>query len=347
VTINVLSVDGGGIRGVGSAHILEVFEKQLGRPLHEAFELFVGTSTGSILAGGIAAKALSATQLKALYLEDGHKMFVRSLLGTIERGFFRAKYRTDRKGQTVRHIIGDVSLGEIPRNFMAAFYDIGDRPGPVFANGGPTYRAKDPPDDNYRDWPLWSVINASSSAPMYFDPAPISIGGRSVLGVDGGVFANNPTICAFIEARNLFKTDDIVVISIGTGLTRLSFPRQKRWGVLQWASPFDHIPLMEAMFDGQSSTVSHQMEQILDGRFFRFEFNLDKYTHVTMDDASAANQQAIIDAADSYLQDSSTVQQMADAIAAVNGKEMNTPEPRLSLPPGTTRPGREPGTDAR
>jgi uncharacterized protein len=345
MTINVLSIDGGGIRGVGSAHMLEALEAHLGKRLDEAFQLFVGTSTGAILAGGIAAKAMTASELKTLYRSDGRQMFVRSILGSLEHGLFRARYRTDRKGATIKRILGDMKLGTIPRNFMATFYDMGSKSGPVFANGGPDYRGKSPPDNNFRDWPLWSVINASSSAPMYFDPARFRVGGRAVVGVDGGIFANNPTMCAFVEARNLFRTDDIVVVSVGTGLSRLSFPHRKRWGMLQWASPFDHVPLLEAMFDGQSSTVSHQMAQVLNQRLFRFEFNLDHYPHITMDDASDGNQNAIIAATDAYLAMPDTRQKLADAAAAVTAG-IAMPAPKLSLPPDTQRPDREPEDDA-
>jgi len=335
MTINVLSVDGGGIRGVGTAHILEEFERRLGRPLHEAFQLFVGTSTGSILAAGIAAKGMTAGQIKTLYRQDGKKMFVRSFLGAIEHGLFRGRYSTERKGATLRNILGDLTLGEVPRNLMCTLYDIGDQPGPVFANGGPAYRAKPIPDDDYHDWPLWSVINASSSAPMYFDPAEIQIDGRTVRGVDGGLFANNPSMCAFVEARKLFATDDILVVSVGTGLSKLSFPRRRRWGVLTWASPFDHVPMMEAMFDGQSSTVSHQLQQVLDKRVFRFEFSLDNCPQVTMDDTSDANQDAIVKAAADYLALSDTQQQLDAAVAAVLAKDHGPPVPKLALPPGS------------
>lgn len=342
MTINVLSVDGGGIRGVGTAHILEEFEKRLGAPLHEAFQLFVGTSTGAILAGGLAAKGMSAAEIKALYRKDGKKMFVRSFLGSLEHGLFRAKYKTERKGETLKSILGELTLGKIERNFLGTFYDIGDQPGPVFANGGPDYRAKREPDDKYHDWPLWAVINASSSAPMYFDPAPFEIGGRTVLGVDGGLFANNPTMCAFVEARNLFGTDDINVVSAGTGLSKLSFPRRKRWGLITWGSPFDHVPMMEAMFDGQSSTVSHQVEQVLGQRSFRFEFSLDKCPHVTMDDVSIPNQDAILKAADDYLKLPDTQTLLNSAVAAVRAKASAMPVPKMALPPGTPDPSNGP-----
>src|SRR6266849_5514369 len=98
------------------------------------------------------------------------------------------------------------------------------------------------------------AARATSAAPTYFEPLKIESGaatGYYAL-VDGGLFANNPALCALVEARTLFGNDDILLVSLGTGASTrpLSYRKTKHWGVAGWAKP-----VLDIAFDGVSSTV--------------------------------------------------------------------------------------------
>src|SRR5437879_669145 len=97
--INVLSIDGGGIRGIIPARILSAIEDGIGQPLHKVFDLIAGTSTGGIIALGIGTIANGGSpyrpaDLVAYYVENGPKIFRKGLLTPI-KSFFGPKYSPD------------------------------------------------------------------------------------------------------------------------------------------------------------------------------------------------------------------------------------------------------------
>lgn len=312
--IRVLSMDGGGIKGVGSAQMLCVLEDKLReknpeKGVADTFDLFVGTSTGCIIAAGLTMYGhvdadLSPAGLKRLYEMRGREMFTPKLLGAQPFDWSHAKYQSDPKRRIIQEEIGKTTLGELPRNFMGTTYNIGVRPGPYFMHGGPRYRLKsDVHNEDYPDLLLSQVVDASSNAPTYFEPNHIRAAGLDGRGVDGGVFANNPAMCAYVEAYDLWPEDrDILVASFGCGRSALQYPHNQTWGVLEWASPGQGVPLMEVMFNGQAETVTHQLQRLLGPeRFFRFDFNLDGEGQIRMDDTRKANVDLIVQAADEEL----------------------------------------------
>ena len=328
MTKHVLSIDGGGIRGIGPAHMLAALDRMVRKSaaeevrLSQCFDLFVGTSTGCILAGGLAADAqlsadLSPEALEKLYRDRGRAMFTPDVFGSNPLDWSHAKYKTRAKGRVLQEILGDLTLGELDRNFMGTYYNIGASPGPVFAHGGPAYRAN--PKENkpeYAKIPVWEVIDASSSAPVYFDPALVEAPGYQAVGVDGGMFANNPAMCAYVEAIKLWgPAEEIVVASFGCGYQSVSYPQRSTWGVLEWASPAKGLPILQVISHGQSETVSHQAEHILGSdRFYRFDFCLDGLK-VRMDDPSVQNLDRIIAAADVLLASPACQARMAQLAA--------------------------------
>ena len=330
MVIRVLSIDGGGMRGVGAAHMLAYLETQLlaaGKPgVADSFDLFVGTSTGAIIAAGLATDGYeghdrSPAKLRQLYYDYGSRMFTPALKGLNPFGLMRGKYREESKGNALKEVLGEITIGKLKRNFLATSYNIGDGPGPVFVNGGPNYPLS---DRAYDSLPLWQVVNASSSAPIYFDPSILTGEFVADQGVDGGLFANNPAMCGYVEARALFgkalaaiAQDDIIVVSFGCGQQSLRFPSRKRWGLLQWAAPWYGMPLLEAMFDGQSATVSHQMKHLLHDRFFRFDFDLRSLGKVALDDARHPDLDRVKNAADASLATSDTKELIKNLVAVL------------------------------
>ena len=130
---------------------------------------------------------------------------------------------------------------------------------------------------------LAQVVRATVAAPSYFPPAMIG----ELCFIDGGVFANNPAVCAYAEARRLYPGErDFTVVSLGTGRRpgSLSCNKIKNWGAVQWA-----IPLLGVLSDSASATVNYQMNTFVDVRhYFRFNPMLDADS-TDMDNASKEN----------------------------------------------------------
>ena len=143
------------------------------------------------------------------------------------------------------------------------------------------------------DFPMRQVARATSAAPTFFEPVKIPAEGPTgyYALVDGGLYANNPALCALVEARSLFGDEPLLVVSLGTGaLTRpIVYEDARHWGLARWAKP-----VLDIAFDGVSSTVDYQLQRMLrhqageQQRYYRFQPILDPGL-TDMDDTSPRN----------------------------------------------------------
>jgi hypothetical protein len=294
----ILSIDGGGIRGLIPALLLEALESRTGKPAARMFDLVCGTSAGGIIACGLARPAaqggpVPASDLVSLFAERGQEIFKRSLW----RGIFSVGGNLDEQyphaplEAILLGILKDARLSAAAPELLVTSYDIENRV-PYFFKS--TYAKAGKPG---RDHLLRDIARATSAAPTYFEPALVlsldTAPERRAL-IDGGVFANNPAICAYAEARALGRQrDDILMVSLGTGYATRAIPYEeaKDWGNLGWLKP-----VLAIMFDGSSSAVDYQLKELLpeqaDGpRYYRFDTYLDK----ALDDLDAAAESNIAD----------------------------------------------------
>ena len=289
----VLSIDGGGIRGVIPAVLLEHIEKKTGKPIAELFDLIVGTSTGGILAIGLTVPGArgvpkySATEMLELYADRGSEIFERSfwrgvtsLGGTLDESYDHRPLE-----KILREYAGNATLKDCVKPVVITSYDI-ERRQPYFFK---TSKAKKFKDRNHF---LRDAARATSAAPTFFEPEVVKSMSqrptRRVL-VDGGVFVNNPSMCAYVEAAATGrKSEDMVVVSLGTGVNTRKIPYDdaKGWGALGWVRP-----IISIMMDGESDAADYQLRQLLPDestnnkqRYFRFDTELD----LALDDMDAA-----------------------------------------------------------
>jgi uncharacterized protein len=301
--IRVLSIDGGGIRGIIPAIVLAELERATGRPVAETFDLVAGTSTGGILALALTMKGpdggphWSAEQMIALYEEEGPNIFDRTVWDMIRSagGLLDEKYPPAGMRRAFKTYMGEARLSEALTEVLVTAYEIEQRTTYFFKSA--KARADERDDFLIRD-----AAQATSAAPTYFEPARIECGGgRPDLAlVDGGVFANNPAMCAYAEALKDEGDDEITLLSLGTGeLTRsLPFDKAKDWGLAEWAKP-----IIDVVFDGVSDATDHHLEQILGrNRYFRFQTRLDR-ARDDMDDASERNLHLLKQEAEELLRD--------------------------------------------
>ncbi|GAB4485962.1 MAG: patatin-like phospholipase family protein [Thermodesulfovibrionales bacterium] len=277
----VLSIDGGGIRGIIPAMTLAELERITNRKTSSLFDLIAGTSTGGILACALAApNPMPAREIIGLYLQEGPEIFERSGIGRLGTGFglFGPKYTGKQLQASLREYLGHARLTDCAPEVLVTAYDI-ERRQPHFFKSHKARKHED------RDCSLVEVAAATASAPTYFPPCKVDSGGYSAALIDGGVYATNPAMCALVEAMTLWPGEEIMLVSLGTGeLTRpMPYEDAKGWGLAKWATR-----ILDAVFDGASDTVSYQCAQILGDRFTRIQCSLTVASD-DMDDASEEN----------------------------------------------------------
>jgi patatin-like phospholipase/acyl hydrolase len=285
--MNVLSVDGGGIRGVIPAMVLADLEERTGRHTSELFDLIAGTSTGGIIAlaltvpGADGKPRWTAQDLVDLYLTEGPRIFHRTIGRIIVTGLglLDEKYDANALEQALRTYLGEAMISEALTDVLITSYDLEHRQ-PFFFK---TDRAKQKPQ---HDWRMREAARATAAAPTYFEPEKLTAEGVTFALCDGGVFAANPAMCAYAEARRRHARAEIRLVSLGTGqLTRpLHYEDVRDWGLIAWARP-----LFDVVFDGVSDATQYELEQLLPAAdYTRFQIELIGASD-SLDDASAPN----------------------------------------------------------
>ncbi|MEJ2670873.1 MAG: patatin-like phospholipase family protein [Deltaproteobacteria bacterium] len=284
----LLSIDGGGIRGVIPALILAEIEERTNQSTASLFDLMAGTSTGGIISlalsrdGGGGVSKYRALDLVDLYVDRGPDIFSRSFWQGVSSvaGIADEKYSQEPLEAILREYFDDTPLDAALTRVLVSGYAIETR-SPFFFK---SWR------DKSRGVLMREAARATSAAPTYFEPALVQVQGQEVALIDGGVYVNNPAMSAYSEARRLFPDEtDFLLVSLGTGsLTRpIRYQEAKDWGKVQWA-----LPILSVVFDGVSGAVDYQLGQILGESFFRFQTNLET-ANDDMDDASPANLAAL------------------------------------------------------
>ena len=279
----VLSIDGGGIRGIIPALVIAHLEQKTGQPASELFDFIVGTSTGGMLALGLAlqgeegAPQFSAKQMVKLYGVHGGEIFEQSLWRKLRSvgGVLEEAYSHEALERILNQYFGAHALADCCVPTMVTSYDIQNRRTVFFKSWHADHGAI-----------LCSeAARATSAAPTYFEPTTLAWADESATLVDGGIFMNSPSVSAYAEARKLFPDESIALLSLGTGeLTRaIPYEAARTWGSALWV-----MSLLDCMFDGVSKAADHQMRLFLGQHYLRLQTPLH-YASDDMDDASRGN----------------------------------------------------------
>jgi uncharacterized protein len=300
----VLSVDGGGIRGLLPAVLLAALEGRENRLVGQLFDLVAGTSTGGIIACG-AALGVPAAHMVALYHDRGGAIFDRSVFQNAESvfGAVGAKYDPEPLEHELGAVLGDrwlhdpVSAELLVPSYVCKLPAPSDEDGDGVAEQASSFFFKSwkARADSRVDFHLRDIARATSAAPTYFPAARImNAKGETFVCVDGGVFANNPALCAWAAAKQLWPNDDIQVVSLGTGTKVLPIDAAD-WGALEW---LPHI--FSTFMDGAADTVSYVAQDILGPSFVRCEMAVASDVNDAFDCASHQNIEALSRMADVY-----------------------------------------------
>jgi patatin-like phospholipase/acyl hydrolase len=338
--LRILSIDGGGIRGILPAKILEGLEDIIRTRegpkarVVDYFDLIAGTSTGGLLTCMMLSphNESDASSLVDVYENHGAEIFRRSL------NQFVSSYRKSGIEQFLDRQFGDLRLNELDKPCLITAYETKRRK-PFFFR---QHRAIQHESHNFF---VKDVARATSAAPTYFPPAQI-ISGTNIRYplVDGGVFANNPAMCALVEGLTLNWTDglsletpqkepipqeEIIVLSLGTGKERehYRFEKTRNFNKLTWLKP-----LIEFMMDGNADTIHYQLEKLYsksknsENQYLRINPSLDEATR-DLDDVTDKNLKALREAGQYAVEkNSKKLHKLAELLIKQKTPRKHTPE---------------------
>ena len=291
----ILSIDGGGLRGAFAAHLLKRVEEELAIDWRGRFGLMAGTSTGSILAAGLAC-GQSATTLAEFYNKHGQAVFAPHLLARLDRlRLFKSRYRNSKLKALAELVFEDVTLGQVPSPLILPAVDIVNGCVHVFKSKYSDGFVRDP---NVR---VADAVLASCCAPTYFNPHLVA---DKYLLTDGGLWANNPSLVAAIDAHYRLDValEDLRILSIGTGTSKAFYPLSagkwrdrlvrswQGWGLLtRWGGS----QLLDLILNLQSETAHNTLCLLLKEsplqpkQVLRITFESD--SPLPLDDAAKTN----------------------------------------------------------
>jgi hypothetical protein len=269
-----LAIDGGGYRGIMVAKALWILEEHLNKSCLEIFNLTAGTSTGSLISGGIST-GLKASEIYNLYNDLGGKVFKKRLRSTKPFSYlFRYMYSNRTLEEALRKNLGEMTFKDFndsnpDKDMIITVRDLVEN----------RTRFIKPWKTEYHTWKIWKAVLASCTVPTYF---PV-VDGRYV---DGGVGSfSNPCYIAAYEIEFCLKNWDLketTLISIGTGRAKQGLKpyEANKYCQLKWIKPMFDMFLLDA--SDQQVRIVQRFFGDLD--FRRYQVDLEE--HIEMDDTS-------------------------------------------------------------
>lgn len=288
----ILSIDGGGIRGLIPALVLEEIENRTKARIADLFHLIAGTSTGGILAVGLAVPdeqgrpKFHASDLVRLYEQHGAEIFHKQWWRQKLSWLYGASYSPANLEALLKQFAGDAMLSDAVTGLLVTTWELNTRTAWFFRRA----QARIQPETNH---PMRVIARATSAAPTYFPPLHLqgSEPGKNYALVDGGVFANNPGMAAWVDAHEgVQRTDQkVFMVSLGTGSADdpITLQTAQGWGKILCAQP-----IIGVVLDGASDTVEHELGRLLDPKsghtYYRFQTDIPRANR-GMDDATTGN----------------------------------------------------------
>jgi len=269
--IIILSIDGGGIRGIVPAAILSYLEKEIQKiqkdyriKIGNLVDFVAGTSTGSIVGSMMLIPnhkkypKYTMDEIVQMYFDMGDDVFKNHFWHNIKTlwGLLGPKFPSSNIEPLLLKEIGFCKLEDLVKPCMFSGYDIEKRKVIFYTNNDINKK--------YKNYYVKDIIRGSTSIPSYFPPARFKDGVNVNTIIDGGVFANNPSLAAYIEVSKTLSENmnphKMIVISLGTGDINhksYSYKKTKKWGKTQWL-----MPIIDVLLASHSEVTSYEMEKL-------------------------------------------------------------------------------------
>ena len=305
--VYLLSLDGGGVRGVASAQFLYRLEEKMGKPMHEVFDVFTGTSTGGIIALGMGVMKYSTKDVLELYSLENLRKIMPPPTGWFydynplaQLRVYSPKFDGVGKTEVLKHHFGEKKFSDTDKVVVVTSYDVESREARIWKN-------KHHFDIDPSSLLIYQLADATSAAPTYFPTVPVEClynvqeevkshsdnlgikpegeeeaknidpnlyNKKTIWSIDGGVIANNPVMCGYAEVCKQYPEalGNVVVLSVGTGhkLAAISGPLSRTWGSIAWM----RNGFLDIVMD--TSVVDYQAKHML-------SLNAERYLRVNSD----------------------------------------------------------------
>jgi predicted acylesterase/phospholipase RssA len=328
--IRILSLDGGGMRGIIPARILVELERLSGRPVAGLFDVIAGTSTGGMIAlalskpGPGGKPAMTAQEILDTYITYGPQVFpkiqlrplgwrqvvasrpiVMQRLGAMARPrrYGNARYRALGLESLFDTLMGDTMLEEAMADVIVPCYD-------WKAGRAVVFRSREIREGSSPNVRMALVARATSAAPTYFSPVRLRTKDREYILIDGGVVANNPASIAYYEALYQARSTgrehpDFLVVSLGTGRPPEEVPTYQELWSRSWLRM--GMGMLGVMFDGTSEIVDELLAGIIKpseptSRYWRLNGDL-RGARLNLDDASSSQVRILLDLAEGLIEE--------------------------------------------
>lgn len=258
----ILSIDGGGIRGLFPAKYLSYIEEDIGGKIYEHFDLITGTSTGGIIALALSL-GIPAQDIAKLYQENARRIFKRRF--GCWGGFLGAQYTNAELIRLLKDTFGDTKMKDAQTMLcIPSVEHCGAKP--------KVYKTPHHPQLHIdQECAMWEVALATSAAPYYFPAATL---GDGECKLDGGIWSNNPILVGVAEAMyNGYSLDCIKVLSLGTGESAYQGKnkRAQKGGKGNW-----RLKIIDFIVCTQSEGVINTAKYILGDNLTRINFQCEK-----------------------------------------------------------------------
>lgn len=310
-TVRVLSLDGGGIKSIITLKILDYIETKTGKRTTELFDLISGTSSGGLMTlyfsipdeNDPTKSKYSAAEIIKLVENDAQTIFkprpIARVVGKSTVQLFKPAYPKKNIETAMENRFKDLKLSDAPTNAMIVSFDTQVTTPFCFK----TY------DKKINHAFMKEAGMATSISPFYFDPILFKdIENREHTLIDGGLAAKNPAMYAYTEAKLLYPTSKILLVSLGAGYQqkeRYSYKRMQGWGFVRFI-----LPTIVFMLDGTANANGEYIEKLTaydkDDSYIRiqpvYHKKYDNFNNEP-DDVSQKNMENLNRIADQYIQD--------------------------------------------
>lgn len=315
MAFQILSLSGGGYRGLFTIEVLARLEKEAGRPIGECFDMIAGTSIGGVIAIGLAM-GKRADEIKKVFLDRGETIFPQrtpprgriarawALLSSLGAG---PKYDGVSLRETIESVVGvETLIGHAKTRLLVPAVNMTKGKVQMFKT---PHHARLRVDLHRR---AADVAMATSAAPLFFPMAKMD----DSLYADGGLIANSPDACAIHEAVhfNDQQMEDIRVLSIGTTTSNFALPGSlgANFGPAEW---IENQRIVTTVFSAQQQLVDFMVGHQLPGRYVRIDANpsTEQAVDLGLDVAETKSRSTLLGLAEGAFQDAignSLVQEM-------------------------------------
>lgn len=298
--IRILSIAGGGIYGILPANVLNYIEEKTGKPISESFDFIVGTSTGAIISVVLTLPndqgkpKYTAKQLINLYHDRAKDVFYSPWYHQILTldGMLGPRYLTGPRANLVNDLCGKTYFHQLLSNVVIPAYSLFQGVPILFYN----WKVSDTSNDNYL---TSSLLLGAISTPTIFPDMLLGSTKTQAL-IDGGIFANNPSIAGLISAMSAYPNKKYLLVSLGSGLIP-PLPRSNNeigWGLLQWgrilipiimdgASRLQNLLLTQLKHVFPQLAYYYYFNTVIDSR--QFGLDDDSPAHIKVIDEGAKN----------------------------------------------------------